>query len=299
MNIDVYGLDQTTANAILALKEEIEKLKLNTVVQTELTIDETFGANSNDLVVSQQAIKTYADTKISGAGVVVNNDIVLFDGTTGLALKDSGKSFPLNENDLLFTDITTLNSVSTKHGLLPKLSNTSTQFLNGQGNWATPSGTTNSYTTTAFTSQTSVTVTHSFGTYPIVSVFDSNGEVLIPYSIVHTSTNAFVVTFSIITTGTIISSVGSPQANTIISTAINYTILSSDKIIICTAFGKTITLPSAVGKDGFQYYIDNASAGNISLTTTSSQTINGLIIQIIPSDSAISVYSNGSNWRII
>lgn len=299
MNIDVYGLDQTTANAILALKEEIEKLKLNTVVQTELTIDETFGANSNDLVVSQQAIKTYADTKISGAGVVVNNDIVLFDGTTGLALKDSGKSFPLNENDLLFTDITTLNSVSTKHGLLPKLSNTSTQFLNGQGNWATPSGTTNSYTTTTFTSQTSVTVTHSFGTYPIVSVFDSNGEVLIPYSIVHTSTNAFVVTFSIITTGTIISSVGSPQANTIISTAINYTILSSDKIIICTAFGKTITLPTAVGKDGFQYYIDNASAGNISLTTTSSQTINGLIIQIIPSDSAISVYSNGSNWRII
>lgn len=299
MNIDVYGLDQTTANAILALKEEIEKLKLNTVVQTELTIDETFGANSNDLVVSQQAIKTYADTKISGAGVVVNNDIVLFNGTTGLALKDSGKSFPLNENDLLFTDITTLNSVSTKHGLLPKLSNTSTQFLNGQGNWATPSGTTNSYTTTTFTSQTSVTVTHSFGTYPIVSVFDSNGEVLIPYSIVHTSTNAFVVTFSIITTGTIISSVGSPQANTIISTAINYTILSSDKIIICTAFGKTITLPSAVGKDGFQYYIDNASAGNISLTTTSSQTINGLIIQIIPSDSAISVYSNGSNWRII
>lgn len=299
MNIDVYGLDQTTANAILALKEEIEKLKLNTVVQTELTIDETFGANSNDLVVSQQAIKTYADTKISGAGVVVNNDIVLFNGTTGLALKDSGKSFPLNENDLLFTDITTLNSVSTKHGLLPKLSNTSTQFLNGQGNWATPSGTTNSYTTTTFTSQTSVTVTHSFGTYPIVSVFDSNGEVLIPYSIVHTSTNAFVVTFSIITTGTIISSVGSPQANTIISTAINYTILSSDKIIICTAFGKTITLPTAVGKDGFQYYIDNASAGNISLTTTSSQTINGLIIQIIPSDSAISVYSNGSNWRII
>lgn len=37
-------------------------------------------------------------------------------------------------------DNTDLNSSSSRHGLLPKLSNTSTEFLNGQGAWATPAG---------------------------------------------------------------------------------------------------------------------------------------------------------------
>jgi hypothetical protein len=36
------------------------------------------------------------------------------------------------------TDITTLNASSTAHGLLPKLSNASTQYLNGIGTWTTP-----------------------------------------------------------------------------------------------------------------------------------------------------------------
>lgn len=39
------------------------------------------------------------------------------------------------------TDVTTLNASTGAHGLLPKLNNVSTNFLNGQGNWATPSST--------------------------------------------------------------------------------------------------------------------------------------------------------------
>lgn len=39
------------------------------------------------------------------------------------------------------TDITTLNASATAHGLLPKLSNTATQFLNGTGVWSSPAGT--------------------------------------------------------------------------------------------------------------------------------------------------------------
>lgn len=37
-------------------------------------------------------------------------------------------------------DNTDLNASTTAHGLLPKLSNTATEFLNGKGSWATPSG---------------------------------------------------------------------------------------------------------------------------------------------------------------
>lgn len=38
------------------------------------------------------------------------------------------------------TDITTLDSSVTAHGLLPKLSNDSAQFMSGVGTWATPGG---------------------------------------------------------------------------------------------------------------------------------------------------------------
>ena len=38
------------------------------------------------------------------------------------------------------TDITTLNASTSAHGLLPKLNNNASQFLNGQGAWATPAG---------------------------------------------------------------------------------------------------------------------------------------------------------------
>ena len=38
------------------------------------------------------------------------------------------------------SDITTRNASTSAHGLLPKLDNIATHFLNGQGNWATPAG---------------------------------------------------------------------------------------------------------------------------------------------------------------
>jgi len=47
----------------------------------------------------------------------------------------------LSENKISFTDITTGNASTTKHGYLPKLNNSATQFLNGQGNWASVTAT--------------------------------------------------------------------------------------------------------------------------------------------------------------
>lgn len=42
--------------------------------------------------------------------------------------------------DAIFQDDTDGNASTSAHGLLKKLSNTSTEFMNGQGNWATPAG---------------------------------------------------------------------------------------------------------------------------------------------------------------
>jgi hypothetical protein len=47
----------------------------------------------------------------------------------------------LDEDALALTDVTTNNAATTKHGFLKKLSNTATEYMNGAGNWAVPTGT--------------------------------------------------------------------------------------------------------------------------------------------------------------
>ncbi len=55
---------------------------------------------------------------------------------------ESGGSDPVKLDDLAAPDDNTdLNATISAHGLLPKLSNVSTQFLNGQGGWTAPADT--------------------------------------------------------------------------------------------------------------------------------------------------------------
>jgi hypothetical protein len=65
------------------------------------------------------------------------------------------------------------------------------------------------YFSQPFTNQTSVTVTHNFGVFPVVQILDDSNEVLIPQSIVNNSINDLTVTFNVSTSGTIILTVGS------------------------------------------------------------------------------------------
>lgn len=66
---------------------------------------------------------------------------------------------------------------------------------------------------TLFTSQTSVTVTHNFNTYPVVDVVDDTGAVLIPLTITHNSVTpasctATTITFDVSKSGKIVLSYG-------------------------------------------------------------------------------------------
>lgn len=61
--------------------------------QVVLNTDGTLSGNSDTDIASQKATKTYADTKVAGAGTVVDSDFVLFSGTTGKIIKDTGLSF--------------------------------------------------------------------------------------------------------------------------------------------------------------------------------------------------------------
>lgn len=47
---------------------------------------------------------------------------------------------PITESKLSLSDVTTANTDATKHGFAPKLSNTATEYLNGQGGWTVPTG---------------------------------------------------------------------------------------------------------------------------------------------------------------
>lgn len=214
-------------------------------------------------------------------------------------ITDTANPHQTSDANLVTTDITTNNATSAKHGFLPKLSNVATQFLNGQGNFTTPSGTTNSYLSTSFSSQTSVNVNHSFNAYPVVQIINGLGAMVIPLTVTHNTLNDFTVTFSTSSSGTIIASVGSPQPNSVIVVATNYTVLNTDKIIQSTASGVTITLPTAVGNTGRTYYVNNASSGDITLDANGTETINAELTQIIPQSSTIQIFSDGSNWWII
>ena len=55
-----------------------------------------------------------------------------------------------------------------------------------------------------FTAQTSVTVVHNFGTFPVIQVLNSLDSMIIPLTITHNSINDFTVTFTSGTTGTIV-----------------------------------------------------------------------------------------------
>jgi hypothetical protein len=205
----------------------------------------------------------------------------------------------ITEAHLSFSNITTANANSSQHGLLPRLSNNSGQYLDGQGNWSTPAASAvTAYSSTSFTNQTSVNVTHNFGQYPVVQVIDNTGAALVPLSIVNNTVNDFTVTLASSTTGTIIATIGSPGMQAYIAVSADYAILTTDRIVKALVSGIDITLPTAVGNTGREFVIDNSSSGNITLWPQIYELIESESTQTIPYDSAIRVYSDGVNWRI-
>lgn len=205
------------------------------------------------------------------------------------------------EDDILLTNVSTNNVSTIRHGFVPVLPGNPSLFFNGAGNYTIPAGLSvlNSYSSTAF-SGTSVTVTHNFGTYPVVQVVDSLGAVLIPLSIVNNSINDFTVTFNANTTGVILASVGSPGLPSFIEVATStYSILSSDRVIKVSTAASTITLLTAIGYPGKEFTIINGSPGSITVKGFGTQTINKQMAQSLPPSSSMTVIADGQNYWII
>jgi hypothetical protein len=332
--LDVVGNIKLSGQLISTVTGSTAPLVVgNTTNVTNLNADLLDGFHSTDFVltgttINGQTLNTNVTITASGLGVYTSGETdslltgktnavmttlgdIIIGGASGVATRLGvgsintvlhGGSSPsysaIVEADINLSNNTTNNVSTTKHGFAPILSNIPTQFLDGQGNWTTPTGIANSYLSQTFTSVTGVTITHNFGTYPLVQLLDSSGYEFIPLQVQHTTLNSFTVTFASSKSGTIISSVGSPQPQSLTIASGNYNILVTDRIIKCTGAGSTITLPTAVGNSGREFVIDNNSTSGINVNTTSSQTINGNPLQVLNTNNAMHVYSDGTNWRI-
>jgi hypothetical protein len=92
---------------------------------------------------------------------------------------------------------------------------------------------------------------------------------------------------------------GSGITRSIVVTSGNATMGATSDIdyVYLVAGAHTLTLPSAVGNTN-RYTIKNNHNADITINTTSSQTIDGaLSVQISPEDS-VEIMSNNSNWNI-
>lgn len=61
-----------------------------------------------------------------------------------------------------------------------------------------------SIVSSSFSSQSTITITHNLGHYPIVQILDGSGNLIDPNSLNHGSVNAFTVTFNPAISGTIL-----------------------------------------------------------------------------------------------
>lgn len=104
-----------------------------------------------------------------------------------------------------------------------------------------------------------------------------------------------------ITTSGAVTLTGGVRLGYVAKTA-NYTILTTDYLIDCTANTFTVTLPTAASVSGKIYEITNSGAGTITIATTSSQTFTNVsgtpttLSLAATLAKSIRVMSNGTNW---
>lgn len=102
------------------------------------------------------------------------------------------------------------------------------------------------------------------------------------------------------TTPTSTLSIGGSFSTAYVAKTATYTATASDHTIECTANTFTVTLPTAVGIQGRQYFITNSGAGTITIATTSSQTFVNVVgtpttLTLAPFAS-YTIISNNAAW---
>jgi hypothetical protein len=77
------------------------------------------------------------------------------------------------------------------------------------------------------------------------------------------------------------------------------TLDDEDYQIECTANSFTVTLPTAVGREGREFSIKNSGTGTITIDGDGTETIDDELTQEIDQDDNIVIVSNNVGWIII
>jgi len=152
-----------------------------------------------------------------------------------------------------------LNASTTCHGLLPKLNNSATSFLNGQGAWATPAG-------------AGDVVGPSSSVDSEIALFNGTTGKLIKRA---TTTGLLKATSGVIAAAVAGTDYAEPTASINAQTGTTYTLQAGDngKIVTCSnASPITVTIPSGLGA-GFNCLVIQLGAGQVAFSP-SSTTIN-------------------------
>jgi len=90
-------------------------------------------------ILNKPALGTAAAKNVPASGDASATEVV-YGTDTRLTNARTPSAHNQAESTITFTDTTTGNASASSHGYLPKLNNSPTQYLNGQGDWATPAG---------------------------------------------------------------------------------------------------------------------------------------------------------------
>jgi hypothetical protein len=206
------------------------------------------------------------------------------------------QSFPVSPISLRLTDLKDVSIGSVANHQILTYDEASSRWQNDTILSSVQLG---SYASVPFSGQTSVNVIHGFGTYPLVQVINGSGGLISPQSITHDSENEFTVVFEGSTSGTILASLGSPHLQNIKTKTTDYTLVNGDTVVLGND-AITLTLPTAVGIEGKWFTIKNIHAAeNVTIDTTSGQTIDGEASFLLGTNAALTVVSDGANWVIL
>ena len=157
-------------------------------------------------------VATALAVNVGSAGAAVVNGGALGTPSSGVATNLTGTATGLTSGitNALKSATTTINVSS---ATAPTSGQVLTATSGTAATWQTPVATSGDNLVTTFTSQTSVTVTHNFGQYPVIQVFDSSGNEIGALGVHQDSVNACTVTFTSATSGYIITSLGGAVAD--------------------------------------------------------------------------------------
>jgi len=104
----------------------------------QLTIEFTTNL-TNRMVTAENSINAnFTELYTDVAGRVPSTREITVNGVTQDLSQN--RTFTITDANLSTSDVTTNNASTTKHGFLKKLSNVSTEYMDGTGNWSTPPG---------------------------------------------------------------------------------------------------------------------------------------------------------------